>query len=60
MNVPDSLRTVLLLFDAHIRRDFYRGSKHHGSKRRVASKTLIRERRKAQRQARRRRRLFAA
>lgn len=59
MNLLDSFRVMMSLFDAHMRRDAHRASKHLGSKRRRASKALCRDRRKRQRQARRINRLFS-
>lgn len=56
MNLADSMRLTLALFDAHLRRDAIKPSKHLGSKQPRLSKTAIRERRKRQRQARRKQR----
>lgn len=59
MNLFDSLKLVMRLFDAHMERDRHRPTKHRGSKRPRASQEMIRERRKRQRQARRRQRMRA-
>lgn len=56
MNLADSLRVVVSLFGQFLARE--RPSKHLGSKRPRLSNAASRERRKRQREARRRQRLF--